>query len=738
LILLILLFFQTQTFFIGNVTAQEVGGGPRVDNILIKLYPTFEAAIQAFEADEIDFLDMPLNSTLISKYSGSPWNTIVSLDPVSELAMFEIDINNNETLPTYTKWSSPTSYQAFRHALAHLTDKSRYVNEILGGNGTELNTPVMPWMTKWYNSVVDPHTYNRTEAAVILDGDGFADSNGDGIRDYPIDHIKSGQNLDPVLFFAPSEDSVRLVVAQLLTYEMQLMGIPVNLTVTNWTNIFQSVIKSKDFHLYIGKQDMYRSDVSEDTAANNFANLYHSGMYGTYGSNYVYFNNTQFDSYVQMLWQSSNETTAITASKEAQRILAEEIGIVPLFAVVGYKVHKTQWVDTVNENGNGVDNWWTFMLTSQKDIPSGGTLRYGVVGDPGDINPLRSSLNQITSFTELIYDSLLRVRNLDSVVSGVAKNWEVDTWFNPDIGANATKLTFYLNENFYFHDGVQLTSADVNFTLAYLRKNPIGVNYAKVMDIHHVETPNPYTVVVYENTPSMWALGWIGSIPIIPKHKWESIADPFVPTPEPTVTGSGPFKFVEYIPGNYISLTANRNYPQHDVAIVQISTSPSPLVADQPIYINVTVENQRNFTEIIIVSTYYTRLFDPLIGTQNVTIGPGANATLTFEWTPDLAGRYEIQAEADTVVSEVDSDDNTIRKVVFVESKVGSQRSGSSEPSSLNSIAFIFGLLSAAFIIPKLHQRKRILENNAIHSLNHKSIQTRKSLWQELIKRQSL
>lgn len=738
LTLLIILCFSTQTIFIGKADAQQNGGGPRVDNLLIKLYPTFEAEIQAFESNRIDFLDSPLNSTLIAKYSTSPWSTTVSLNEVSELAMIQIDINNNHTSPTYPDWSSPTSYQAFRHALAHLADKSAYMNEILGGHGEVLNTPVMPWMTKWYNSLADTHTYNRTETAIILDAGGFADSNGDGLRDYPSDHLKFGENLDFLVFFAPLEDPTRLAVAQRLTSEMLMLGIPVNLTITDWFTIFNIVINAKDFHLYVGKQDMYHSDVSSDTASTSFGNLYHSEMYGTYGANYVHFSNSQFDSYVETMWQASNETTAITAAKEAQRILSEQVGVIPLFATVGYKAHKAEWVQVVNESGNGVDNWWTFVLAHQKDLPTGGTLRYGIVGDLGGINPLLSDLHQLPSPTGLIYDSLLRVRDLEWIVSGVAKTWEVGTWPNPDTGANSTKLTFYLNENFYFHDGVQLTSADVNFTIGYLKQNAVGTYYPKVMDVHHVETPNPYTVVVYENITSIWALHWIGSLPILPKHKWETITDPYTSTPEPTLTGSGPFKFVEYVSGSHISLTANRNYPLHDIAIVEVSTFPESLVVGQPVYINVTVQNQRNFTEVLSVSVYYTKLIDPLIGTQIITLEPGANTTLTFNWTPDSTGRYEILAQASRVASEVDTADNSLTKIVFVGDGSAGQQNSNSNLTSLNSVAIAFGLFSSVLIIPELLKRRRTFNNNVTPLTHNQFANLRENVWQEWARRQPL
>jgi len=88
----------------------------------------------------------------------------------------------------------------------------------------------------------------------------------------------------------------------------------------------------------------------------------------------------------------------------------------------------------------------------------------------------------------------------------------------------------------------------------------------------------------------------------------------------------------------------------HDVAIINLIATGSA--------IDVTVENQGTHTETFNVSTFYTLLTDPLIGTQTVTLQPGTNTTLTFPWTPPSSGNYEIRAEANIVPSETDQADN--------------------------------------------------------------------------------
>ena len=96
----------------------------------------------------------------------------------------------------------------------------------------------------------------------------------------------------------------------------------------------------------------------------------------------------------------------------------------------------------------------------------------------------------------------------------------------------------------------------------------------------------------------------------------------------------------------------------HDVAIINLQASK--------FNVNVTVENQGTHTETFNVSTYYTRLTDPLIGTQTVTLEQGANITLTFAWSPPTYGRYEILAEASIVPGEVDTDDNTYTTIIYI------------------------------------------------------------------------
>jgi hypothetical protein len=130
---------------------------------------------------------------------------------------------------------------------------------------------------------------------------------------------------------------------------------------------------------------------------------------------------------------------------------------------------------------------------------------------------------------------------------------------------------------------------------------------------------------------------------------------------------------------NYVRLVRDAEYV--DVVIADIAFSEQNPTVNETIVINVTVENRGNFTEIFDVSVNYTRIVDPLIGTQTTTLAPGESVTLNFTWIPTTSGRYEIRAYTSTISNDINQSDNTRTSYLYVTSN--SMYSGSSEVSTL-------------------------------------------------------
>jgi hypothetical protein len=104
----------------------------------------------------------------------------------------------------------------------------------------------------------------------------------------------------------------------------------------------------------------------------------------------------------------------------------------------------------------------------------------------------------------------------------------------------------------------------------------------------------------------------------------------------------------------------------HDVAVKQISFSNQSPEINETIVIYVTVENEGEAREFLVLSLNYTLSTEQLIGVQTVRLEPGAKITLNFTWTPNSSGRYKISAYLESVSGETDLVDNTCIEYLIV------------------------------------------------------------------------
>ncbi|HAD82433.1 MAG: hypothetical protein A2509_08635 [Candidatus Edwardsbacteria bacterium RIFOXYD12_FULL_50_11] len=138
-----------------------------------------------------------------------------------------------------------------------------------------------------------------------------------------------------------------------------------------------------------------------------------------------------------------------------------------------------------------------------------------------------------------IYDALVSFDRDMKVEPALAISWE-----NPD------DLTwrFTLRPNVFFHDGRQLASKDVKYSLERARLGKVCHYLATLQSITVIDD---LTLEIKTSKPSPVLLNKLTFIAIMP----EGTADP-VTTP----VGTGPYHFVRYQAGSQIELKANEKY----------------------------------------------------------------------------------------------------------------------------------------------------------------------------------
>jgi peptide/nickel transport system substrate-binding protein len=177
---------------------------------------------------------------------------------------------------------------------------------------------------------------------------------------------------------------------------------------------------------------------------------------------------------------------------------------------------------------------------------SGGELSFVVGAEPPSFDAHRETTFAMIHPTAPHYSLLVKFNpdKFPEVIPDLAESWEVS--------ADKLTYTFKIRDGVKFHDGSALTSQDVVATYDKIIKPPEGVVSARKASFGMVESvtaPDPRTVVFKLKFTSASFLNMVAS-------PWNHIysaaklaADP--KWYEKNVMGTGPFTFVEFVPGSH-------------------------------------------------------------------------------------------------------------------------------------------------------------------------------------------
>ncbi len=178
---------------------------------------------------------------------------------------------------------------------------------------------------------------------------------------------------------------------------------------------------------------------------------------------------------------------------------------------------------------------WTVNKHFLVSVPShGGSLAEGIVGLPRSINPVLAFTDVDLDLSALIYSGLMKYEG-DKLVPDLAQEYTVST--------DGLVYTFTLKDDLRFHDGVPLTTDDVEFTIQKVQdaviKSPHYADWANI-STKKISPTEIQFILKQPYTPFLSNV----TLGILPKHIWSKIqSDQFIFSQyniEPI--GSGPYQ----------------------------------------------------------------------------------------------------------------------------------------------------------------------------------------------------
>jgi len=181
----------------------------------------------------------------------------------------------------------------------------------------------------------------------------------------------------------------------------------------------------------------------------------------------------------------------------------------------------------------------------------GGILRHAIP-PPANLDPAFLGSISDDEIGRTWHDFLVFIGedNKPDLNRSLAEKWEVT--------ADGLQWTFTLRQGVVFHNGKEMTSADVKFSFDRLRDPELGSPSVSLYSaVTAIEAPDTYTVIFKLSSPNPDFLNDLGDLHGL-------VVDANATDLKTDLNGTGAFRVKEYIPEDRIVFERNSDYWQHD------------------------------------------------------------------------------------------------------------------------------------------------------------------------------
>ncbi len=224
---------------------------PYLDKVTYVIVPDLEAELVRFQAGETDYHGVLGEEFAVLEPLQEDGNfTIYKRGPAFGTTFLGFNMNTGSNTDTGDPYLEPEKLEwfrntEFRQAVAHSIDKDAIINDIQSGLGYPQWSSISPAAGGFHNPNTRKYEYDIDKANEILDGIGWTDTDGDGIRE-----DSSGNKIEFSLV-TNSGNTVRERVTSLIHQGMEEIGIQANYEVIEFGDLVTQLTSSYDWEAMV-------------------------------------------------------------------------------------------------------------------------------------------------------------------------------------------------------------------------------------------------------------------------------------------------------------------------------------------------------------------------------------------------------------------------------------------------------------------------------------------------------
>ncbi len=177
-------------------------------------------------------------------------------------------------------------------------------------------------------------------------------------------------------------------------------------------------------------------------------------------------------------------------------------------------------------------------------------LRIGLAAEPTALDPQFHNLATNAQVALHIFDTLVARDEKQNLKPGLAASWKL---------IDPTTWEFSLHKNVKFHDGTEFTVDDVIATFERAPNVPRSPSsFAAYVRGKVIEKVDAHTFRIKTADPAPLTLNDLTTLPIISRSAKDATTEDF--NTRKATNGTGPYKVMEYVPGDRIVLARNDGY----------------------------------------------------------------------------------------------------------------------------------------------------------------------------------